>query len=219
MQSSLIQVNKRIKIRLIQTPVRARGHGCDRCGQESHLVGIVYKMELMGWEGEGSRLADVSRGCACYWHSCHLRSSFHPSAGIDQGSPLLCNMTQMMDLLLHGMCRHMHADTYKGNTWTNTLSLLDTHTHTHLQHTLARRSVAAVICHLDPYQLPSQICPHIILLDLSRQRRFRPELQMRSWHAKVMSDYIYGPSETFLQPNLRCWHHPPCTAAHDLWAT
>lgn len=170
--------------------MRLRGHGHDRCGQESHLVGLAYKMELMGWEGEGLSLADVSRGRACYWHSCHLKSSFHPSAGIDRGSPLLCNMTQMMDLPLQGMCRHMHTDTYKGNTWTNT------HTHTHMftlqthahSHALTLRSVAAVICHLDPYQLPLQICPHIILLNLSRQKKFCSGLQMGSWHAKVMLD-------------------------------
>lgn len=35
---------------------------------------------------------------------------------LTRGSPLLCNMTQMMDLLLRGMCRLTHADTYKGNT-------------------------------------------------------------------------------------------------------
>lgn len=41
----------------------------------------------MGWEAAGLRLADVSRGHASYWHSCHLRSSFHLSAGIDRRIP------------------------------------------------------------------------------------------------------------------------------------
>lgn len=78
---------KYLRTELLGTPVQMKGHGCDRCGQESHLACLAYKMELMGWEAEGLRLADVSRGHACYWHSCHLRCSFHLSAGIERRIP------------------------------------------------------------------------------------------------------------------------------------
>lgn len=68
---------------------------------------------MRGWGLEAGRCQ--WRLC-CYWHSCHLRSSFHPSAGIDRGSLPLCNMSQMMDLPLKGLCSHEE----KENTWTNT---------------------------------------------------------------------------------------------------
>lgn len=87
------------------------------------------------------------------------------------GCPLLGNTTQMMDFQAHARGRHAHA--------------LFGHT---TSHTLALCPVAAVICHLDPYQMPPQICPRIILLNFSRQKRFHPGLQMGSWHAKVMLD-------------------------------
>lgn len=41
-----------------------------------------------------------------------------------------------------------------------------------------------------------QICPHIILLDLSRQKRFCLELQMRTWHKKVKLDWIHRQRKT-----------------------
>lgn len=160
----LTELNDQIKIQTTQTPETVKGHGCDRCEQESHLLGIMYKMELMGWEAEGSRLADVSRNCACYWHSCHLGSSFHPSAGIDRGSPLLCNMTQMMDLLSRNVRAHAHR-----------------HTHTLVL------SAAAVICHLDPYQLLSKSAHILFYLtsvgrgDFVRSCKWDPDMQKSCW--------------------------------------
>lgn len=44
----LTELNNQIKIQTTQTPETVKGHGCDRCEQESHLLGIMYKMELMG---------------------------------------------------------------------------------------------------------------------------------------------------------------------------
>lgn len=194
--------------------MRVRGHGWDRCGQESHLVGVAYKMELMGWEGEGLRLADVSGDHSCYWHSCHLWSSFHPSAGIDRGSPLLCNMSQMMDPLLQGMCGHTHADTYKRNTWTNTLSLW-THTHT-LAHISAQ---CCRCCHL-PFGSVSVAFPNLPTYYFTR-----PQLaeEISSWAANGILTCkshvgLNPPAErALLRPSFRCWHHPP-TATRDLWA-
>lgn len=174
----LTELNNQIEIQTTQTPETVKGHGCDRCEQESHLLGIMYKMELMGWEAEGLRLADVSRNCACYWHSCHLGSSFHPSAGIDRGSPLLCNMTQMMDLLSRNVRAHAHRH-IEGK---HTLSL-DTCTHTH---TLVL-SAAAVICHLDPYQLLSKSAHILFYLtsvgrgDFVRSCKWDPDMQKSCW--------------------------------------
>lgn len=33
---------------------------------ETHLVGVTDKMQLMGWEAEGLRLADVRGDHVCY---------------------------------------------------------------------------------------------------------------------------------------------------------
>lgn len=169
-------------------------------------------MELMGWEGEGLRMADVSRGHACYWHSCHLWSSFHPSAGIERGSPLLCNMIQMMALLLQGVCGHMHVDTYKENSWTNTLSLW-TRTLAHISAQLC------CCCHL-PFGSISVALPNLPTYYFTRPQ---PAGEISSWAANGIltckSHVGLNPQAEryLLQPNLRCRHHPP-TAADDLWA-
>lgn len=169
-------------------------------------------MELMGWEGEGLRLADVSRGHACYWHSCHLWSSFHPSAGIDRGSPLLCNMTQMMDLLLQAA--HTRADTYKGNT--NTLSLC-THTHTR---TLAHISAQLCCCCHLPFGSISVAFPNLPTYYFTRPQPAE-EISSRAANGILTCKSHVGlnpqAERDLLQPNSRCWHHPP-TAADDLWA-
>lgn len=112
----------------------------------------VCKMELMGWEGEGSKMADVSTGCVCYWLSCHLSSPFQSSARIDWGSPPLCNMTQKMG---EKVWAHEHME--------RKLLLSFRYTHTH-------RGLLFRCCHLPFGSIKAafQTCSHIILLDLSQ---------------------------------------------------
>ncbi len=166
----------------------------------------------MGWEGDGLRLADVSRGHSCYWRSCHLWSSFHPSAGIDRGSPLLCNMTQMMDLLQRGMCKHTHVDTYRGNTWTNTLSFWT--------HTLAHISAQfCCCCHL-PFGSISVAFPNLPTYYFTRPQLAEEILSRAANGILTCKSHVrLNPQaeRDLIQPIFRCWHHPP-TAADDLWA-
>jgi len=145
------------------------------CRKESHMAGKVYKKELMGWEGEGLRLADVSRGCACYWHSCHLWSSFHPSAGIDRGSPPLCNMIQMMDPAMGNVRAHAQGHAERKHLNKHCLFGTQAQTHTCI---LALLSADAVICRLDLYQLPPKSAHILFYLTSDSTGDFIPS---RKW--------------------------------------
>ena len=131
---------------------------------------------------------------------------------LTEGSPLLCNMTQMMDLLPQGMCGHTH----KGNTWTNTLSFwTHTHTHTHISARLCMLLSSVVWIHISCRPKSA----HILFYSTSAwQMRLRPGLQNGNLTCKShVGLNPQGWARPFYKPASRRWHHPR-TAADDLRA-
>lgn len=115
-------------------------------------------------------------------------------------------MTQMMDLLSRNVRAHAHGH-IEGK---HTLSL-DTCTHTH---TLVL-SAAAVICHLDPYQLLSKSAHILFYLtsvgrgDFVRSCKWDPDMQKSCWikSAGQARPFVDTTRSLPLMIYERCNHH------------